>query len=198
MHVSGEGRFIAGVVGRSNGREINAIGLAVVAGPVNVKVAAAPAVSPTTKVASPAAPAAKAAMRSMPARPPAPSAEPLPVPEPPTIDPTVAARAARWPAPIALAVPYDETRTSEVPEAEGNPREAFRDVAPRGGVLVGVRVGYVEQFGGDKVAAIQPLYQVGGGLHPRPSLRHGHRPRRRDGHGAAGLRRRRRFTSARG
>ncbi|HEY2155181.1 MAG TPA: hypothetical protein VGH33_06095 [Isosphaeraceae bacterium] len=31
---------------------------------------------------------------------------------------------------------------------------------------MGVRVGYIEQFGGDKVAAIQPLYQVGGGYIP--------------------------------
>ncbi len=169
MHVSGEGRFIAGILGRSNGREINAIGLAVVAGPVNVKVAAAPTGSPTTKAASPA-PAAKAAppvaARPMPARPPAPTADPLPVLKPPTIDPAVSARAARWPAPIALAVPYDETRTTDIPEAEGDSREAFRDVAPRGGVLVGVRVGYVEKFGGDKVAAIQPLYQVGRGYVP--------------------------------
>jgi hypothetical protein len=165
MHVSGEGRFIAGILGRSNGREINAIGLTVVAGPTNAKVAATPAGAPTTKAATPAPTPVVSRPKSTPA-PTAPAVNPLPIPEPPVIDPAVAAAAARRPAPIALSVPYDETRTSDVPAPEGNPREAFRDVAPRGGVLVGVRVGYIEQFGGDKVAAIQPIYQVGGGYIP--------------------------------
>jgi hypothetical protein len=186
MYVSGEGRFIAGVLGRSNGREINAIGLAVVAGPTNAKVAASPPGAPAAKAATPAVapivprpkpapapdsaprpspePALAEVMPKVPAR--APAVDPFPILEPPAIDPAVAAAASRRPAPIPLAVPYDETRTSDVPEPDGNPREAFRDVAPRGGVLVGVRVGYTEQFGGDKVGAIQPLYQVGGGYIP--------------------------------
>jgi hypothetical protein len=49
----------------------------------------------------------------------------------------------------------------ERPTPGGNPRERFRELAPQGGVLVGVRVGYVEIFGGPKVATILPIFQVG-------------------------------------
>ena len=44
-------------------------------------------------------------------------------------------------------------------------------MAPAGGVLVGVRVGMMEAFGGDKVGSIQPIFQVGGGY--VPGHRHG-------------------------
>jgi hypothetical protein len=62
--------------------------------------------------------------------------------------------------------PIEPSYTAErlVEEPEGifaDPRECIRDVAPDDGLLVGVRVGYFEFFGGAKIAAIQPVYQVG-------------------------------------
>ncbi len=198
MFVSGEGRFIAGVVGRSNGREINAIGLAVVAGPMNAKVSPpAPVAASPKAVAGPVAgprpsPVAAPPPSTRPAQPPmagptvasnpAPSFEPsprprpkvapLPVVEPPAeIDPAVAAAASRRPAAFPISVAYNPSRLADVPPGDDDPREGFRDVAPRGGVLVGVRVGTIEAFGGDKVGSVQPIYQVGGGY--VPGRRHG-------------------------
>src|SRR5207244_1050788 len=40
-------------------------------------------------------------------------------------------------------------------------RDRFRDVAPAGGVLVGVRVTYIERFGGNKIRSAQPIYRSG-------------------------------------
>ena len=204
MFVSGEGRLIAGVVGRSSGREINGIGLAVVTGPINAKAtassptAASPKAAPST-AAKPStststatkpepspkpAPASVARRDPTPAPDPTPADEPAPEPSPapavdplaildttPAPDPATLAAASRRPAPVALAISYDADRLADVPPTRGDEREAFRDVAPRGAVLVGVRVGYIKSFGGDKVGAIQPIYQAGGGY--VPGRRHG-------------------------
>ncbi len=40
-------------------------------------------------------------------------------------------------------------------------REGFRDVGPAGSILVGVRVSYIERFGGYKVRSAQPIYRSG-------------------------------------
>ena len=186
--VSGEGRFIAGVVGRSNGREVNGIGLAIAAGQVTVKVGATPAAA-TPKVArgrqagpSSCAPRRGVCGLTVAARParrcagpgpgliadPSPAADQPPVME---VDQAVAAAAARRPAPVALAIAYNPLRLADIPAEADDPREGFRDVAPVGGLLVGVRVGTVEAFGADKVGAVQPIYQVGGGY--IPGRRHG-------------------------
>lgn len=60
---------------------------------------------------------------------------------------------------------------SAIPEPSGNPREQFRELAPPRGVLVGLRVGYVEIFGGPKVAMVEPIFQVGNRY--VPGKRHG-------------------------
>ncbi|MHC5541611.1 hypothetical protein ACYOEI_25600, partial [Singulisphaera rosea] len=39
--------------------------------------------------------------------------------------------------------------------------EAYRETAPKGGVLVGVRIGYIDAFGGLKVGSILPIFQLG-------------------------------------
>jgi hypothetical protein len=41
--------------------------------------------------------------------------------------------------------------------------ESFRDVGPAGSVLVGVRVTYIEHFGGPKIRSAQPIYRSASG-----------------------------------
>jgi hypothetical protein len=41
-------------------------------------------------------------------------------------------------------------------------RNGFRDLGPAGSVLVGVRVSYIERFGGLKIRSVQPIYRLGG------------------------------------
>ncbi|MEO6808254.1 MAG: hypothetical protein ABI353_03990 [Isosphaeraceae bacterium] len=66
------------------------------------------------------------------------------------------------PAETALDVTYDTERLTDLPGPKlGGDRESFREIAPEGGVLVGVRVGYVNAFGGSKVGAVWPVYQIG-------------------------------------
>jgi hypothetical protein len=65
------------------------------------------------------------------------------------------------PAEVAIEVNKPSAKLSERPAPNGNPRDRFRDVAPERGVLVGLRVGYVDRFGGPKVGSIQPIFQVG-------------------------------------
>lgn len=43
----------------------------------------------------------------------------------------------------------------------GGNRDRFVDVAPAGGVLVGVRVSYIMRLGGPKVSSVQPVYRIG-------------------------------------
>ncbi len=42
-----------------------------------------------------------------------------------------------------------------------NPRELFRDAAPRGAVLVGVRVSYGPQLDMKNIGSVQPIYRMG-------------------------------------
>jgi hypothetical protein len=37
----------------------------------------------------------------------------------------------------------------------------FRDIGPAGSVLVGVRVSFIDRFGGSKIRSIQPIYRLG-------------------------------------
>jgi len=58
--------------------------------------------------------------------------------------------------------PYPPEQLADVPtEFFGGNQNAFRDVAPAGGVLVGVRVGYVNAFGGSKIGSLQPIFRIG-------------------------------------
>ncbi len=43
----------------------------------------------------------------------------------------------------------------------GGNRDRFLDIAPAGGVLVGVRVSYITRFGGPKISSVQPVYRIG-------------------------------------
>lgn len=43
----------------------------------------------------------------------------------------------------------------------GGDRDRFYDMAPKGGVLVGVRVSYIAKMGGHKVSSVRPVYRVG-------------------------------------
>jgi hypothetical protein len=67
------------------------------------------------------------------------------------------------PAEVALEVKYDASRLAERPPTirGGGDRERFRETAPKGGLLVGARVGYVNAFGGSKVGSIQAIFQTG-------------------------------------
>jgi hypothetical protein len=65
------------------------------------------------------------------------------------------------PAEVAIEVSQPAGYLSAIPEPNGNPREQFREVTPPRGVLVGLRVGYVDIFGGPKVAMVEPIFQVG-------------------------------------
>jgi hypothetical protein len=75
------------------------------------------------------------------------------------------------PAEVAIEVNNPAGDLGEIPEPNGNPREQFREVTPQPGVLVGFRVGYVEIFGGPKVAMVEPIFQVGNRY--IPGKRHG-------------------------
>ena len=46
----------------------------------------------------------------------------------------------------------------------GGDRDRFHDVAPAGGLLVGVKVSYIVKFGGNKTSSVQPIYRVGAKL----------------------------------
>jgi hypothetical protein len=65
------------------------------------------------------------------------------------------------PAEVALEANQPAGSVIERPAPDGNPQERFREAAPPRGVLVGVRVGYIDAFGGSKVGAVQPIFQAG-------------------------------------
>ena len=46
------------------------------------------------------------------------------------------------------------------PKFFGGNRDRFHDLAPTGGVLVGVRVTYIQRFGGSKIRSVQPVFRV--------------------------------------
>jgi hypothetical protein len=43
----------------------------------------------------------------------------------------------------------------------GGNRDRFTDIAPDGGMLVGVSVSYITRFGGPKISSVVPIYRVG-------------------------------------
>ena len=65
------------------------------------------------------------------------------------------------PAEVAIQAKRKARSLIQLPPPTGNPRDQFRELAPQHGVLVGMRVGYVNAFGGSKVAMIQPIFQDG-------------------------------------
>jgi hypothetical protein len=75
------------------------------------------------------------------------------------------------PAEVPIEVSQPGGYLGAIPEPNGNPREQFREATPQRGVLVGFRVGYVEIFGGPKVAMVEPIFQVGNRY--IPGKRHG-------------------------
>jgi hypothetical protein len=66
------------------------------------------------------------------------------------------------PAEVAIEAAAPPRSRAYRPQPDGNERERFRDEASERGVLVGVRVGYIDAFGGKKIGAVQPIYQAGG------------------------------------
>jgi hypothetical protein len=67
------------------------------------------------------------------------------------------------PAETAITIKGNGSRLLDQPNPSqgGGDREVFREIAPPGGVLVGLKVGYVEAFGGAKIGALQPIFQEG-------------------------------------
>jgi hypothetical protein len=65
------------------------------------------------------------------------------------------------PAEVAISLNSASSRMVDIPSGvdrrRSRDREEFRETAPKGGLLVGVRVGYVN---GTRVASIQPIFQV--------------------------------------
>jgi hypothetical protein len=59
------------------------------------------------------------------------------------------------------AKPYPEDEIQDLPRPFEREREAFRDLGPVGSVLVGVRVSFVDKFGGPKIGSVQPVYRSG-------------------------------------
>lgn len=57
--------------------------------------------------------------------------------------------------------PYADAKLRDLAKSLASEREGFRDVGPEGSVLVGVRVSYIERFGGPKVRSVQPIYRSG-------------------------------------
>jgi len=56
---------------------------------------------------------------------------------------------------------YRDENLEDLSRSFARDREGFRDVGPAGSVLVGVRVSYIERFGGPKIRSAQPLYRTG-------------------------------------
>ncbi len=65
--------------------------------------------------------------------------------------------------PAEISLDTSETRTglSDRPKPDGNEKERFHEIAPERGLLVGAQVGYINIFGGAKVGAVRPIFQVG-------------------------------------
>ncbi len=56
---------------------------------------------------------------------------------------------------------YPSEDLQDLPRSFRTDSESFRDLGPAGSVLVGVRVTYIEHFGGPKVRSVQPIYRSG-------------------------------------
>jgi hypothetical protein len=63
------------------------------------------------------------------------------------------------------ARPYDDSDIENLSRSFARDRDGFRDLGPEGSVLVGVRVTYIERFGGPKVRSVQPIYRSDKGGH---------------------------------
>jgi hypothetical protein len=65
------------------------------------------------------------------------------------------------PAEVAITVSSDSVRLVDLPKeaarSRGRDRELFHETAPKGGLMVGARVGYVN---GSRIASVQPIFQV--------------------------------------
>jgi hypothetical protein len=59
------------------------------------------------------------------------------------------------------AKPYADETIEDLSKSFPRERDGFRDVGPEGSVLVGVRVTFIERFGGPKVRSAQPIYRSG-------------------------------------
>ena len=59
------------------------------------------------------------------------------------------------------AKPYADTELEDLSRSFAKDRDGFRDIGPEGSVFVGVRVTYIERFGGPKVRSAQPIYRLG-------------------------------------
>ena len=57
------------------------------------------------------------------------------------------------------AKPYADADIENLSRSFARDRDGFRDLGPEGSVLVGVRVTYIERFGGPKVRSVQPIYR---------------------------------------
>jgi hypothetical protein len=57
------------------------------------------------------------------------------------------------------AKPYADADVENLSRSFVRDRDGFRDLGPEGSVLVGVRVTYIERFGGPKVRSVQPIYR---------------------------------------
>ena len=57
------------------------------------------------------------------------------------------------------ARPYADADIENLSRSFARDRDGFRDLGPEGSVLVGVRVTYIERFGGPKVRSVQPIYR---------------------------------------
>ena len=57
------------------------------------------------------------------------------------------------------ARPYADPDIENLSRSFARDRDGFRDLGPEGSVLVGVRVTYIERFGGPKVRSVQPIYR---------------------------------------
>jgi hypothetical protein len=69
------------------------------------------------------------------------------------------------PAEVAIELNPAPARLVELPREAARRRgrgEDFREAAPKGGLLVGVRIGYANVLGGSKIGSIQPIFQAGG------------------------------------
>jgi hypothetical protein len=70
------------------------------------------------------------------------------------------------------ARPYADSDIENLSRSFANDRDGFRDLGSEGSVLVGVRVTYIERFGGPKVRSVQPIYRSDNNNH-YPGLTYG-------------------------
>lgn len=118
------------------------------------------------KRASAAAPKQVSTAAVAPSPSPAPTPAPAPAPPPARTAPATVVGPGpdpAKPAEIPLTIAFSPEKLADLPRAQlGGDQGSFREIAPAGGLLVGARAGHIDAFGGNKVGAIWPVYQVGG------------------------------------